>query len=240
MRRRSRKRRRSTQSRDRLKCVGPVLMGVAMAGVATLPTPSKSSEIVWPRTSGATLVLRTGGAVVEAWAFGTLSEATQPNSQEACDLSHVCWLANSSDGGAGTGTGATIKTFFESPAQGELQPNLPFTLTEAIDYAHPTSRTGHRDRDDGGGNCYPGSAVMKIAVDTSSTLVLDIVGQACQVGSDPARLVFTGSYVSDAASSGEFANSDGIGSVNINNPSGLSGTGSNMKASLTGQLEYGD
>ncbi len=81
---------------------------------------------------------------------------------------------------------------------------------------------------------------MTIAVDTSSVLVLDIVGQACQVGSDTARLVFTGSYVSDAASSGEFANPDGIGSVNINNPSGLAGTGSNMKASLTGQLEYGD
>ena len=237
MRRRSCKGRRSTQSRDMLHRVGPVLMGAAMAGVASFPTPSKAIEILFPRT-GPVILPRTGGAVVEAWAFGTLSDATQPNSQAACDLSHVCWLAISSDGGAGTGTGATIKTFFESPAQGELPPNLPFTLTEAIDYAHPTIRAGHRDEE--GGNCYPGSAVMQIAVDTSSILVLDIVGQACQMGSDTAQLVFTGSYVSDATSSGKFTNPDGIGSVNINNPSGLAGTGSNMKASLTGQLKYGE
>ena len=86
---------------------------------------------------------------------------------------------------------------------------------------------------------------MSIAVDASSTLVLDIVGQACQVGSNTARLVFTGSYVSDAASTGTVADADGIGTVNINNPSGLPGTGTNnadpgwLKASLLGQLKYG-
>jgi hypothetical protein len=71
-------------------------------------------------------------------------------------------------------------------------------------------------------------------------LVLDIVGQACQVGSSTARLVFTGSYVSDAASTGTVADADGIGTVNINNPSGLFGAGTNMKASLVGQLKYGN
>jgi hypothetical protein len=81
---------------------------------------------------------------------------------------------------------------------------------------------------------------MAIAVDPSSTLVLDIVGQACQVGPNTAQLIFTGSYVSDAETTGKVANADAIGSVSINNPSGLHGTRSTMKASLTGQLKYGD
>ena len=127
----------------------------------------------------------------------------------------------------------------ESASQGEPSPNLPFTLTETIDYAHPVTKGVHGDN--GGGACYPASGVMAIAVDASSTLVLDIVGQACQVGSSTAQLVFTGSYVTDAASTGTVANADGIGTVNINNPSGLPGYGNQpMKASLVGQLIYGN
>jgi hypothetical protein len=203
-------------------------MRVVVAGAVCLPIPSQSAELS-PR--------RTSGAVIEAWAFGTLSDARQPDSQEECDLRHVCALAISSAGGAGTGTGTTIKTSFESASQGEPPPNLPFTLTETIDYAHPVTKGVHGDN--GSGACYPGSGVMSIAIDASSTLVLDIVGQACQVGSNTAQLVFTGSYVSDAASTGKVADADGIGTVNIVSPSGLFGTGTNMKASLVGQLKYG-
>jgi hypothetical protein len=219
--------------------VGRALMGVVIAGAVSLPTQSHAAgdQVRLPRT---------GGAVIEAWAFGTLSDARQPDSQEECDLDHICALAISSAGGAGTGTGTTIKTFFETASQGEPPPNLPFTLTETIDYKHPVTKGVHGDN--GPGACYPGSGVMSIAVDASSTLVLDIVGQACQVGSNTARLVFTGSYATDVASTGTVANADGIGSVNINNPSGLSGTGTYtpaadttwMKASLVGQLKYGN
>jgi hypothetical protein len=106
-----------------------------------------------------------------------------------------------------------------------------------IDYGHPVTKGVHGDP--GGGACYPADGVMAIAVDASSTLVLDIVGQACQVGNNSAQLVFTGSYVTDAASSGTVANADGIGSININTPSGLPGTGTTVKASLLGQLIYG-
>jgi hypothetical protein len=215
------------RARDTLRRVGPVLMGVAMAGAVSLPIPSQSKEILGP--------LRTSGTVIEAWAFGTLSDARQPKSQEACDLEHVCKLAISSAGGAGTGTGATIKSFFASPPQGELPPNLPFTLTETIDYAHPVTKGVQGNSH---GACYPVSGVMEIAVD-ASILVLDIVGQACQVGRDAAQVVLTGSYVSDSASNGDFVNPDAIGTVNINNPSGLADTGSTMKASLVGQLKYG-
>jgi hypothetical protein len=189
---------------------------------------------------------RTGGAVIEAWAFGTLSGATQPDSREACDLDHVCALVISSAGGEGTGTGTTIRTSPETSSQVDPSPNLPFTLTETIDYAHPVSK-GVKGAN-GPGTCYPASGVMSIAVDAYSTLVLDIVGQACQVGSNTARLVFTGSYATDVASTSTVANADGIGSININNPPGLSGAGTNTpaadttwtKASLVGQLLYGN
>jgi hypothetical protein len=80
---------------------------------------------------------------------------------------------------------------------------------------------------------------MAIA-DGSSTLVLDFVGNVCQLGNNNMQLVFTGSYVSDSASTGTFANVDGIGTMTINTPSGLHGSGTTMKASFVGQLKYGN
>jgi len=204
-------------------------MQVVVAGAVSLPIPMQSGDLVLsPR--------RTSGAVIEAWAFGTLTDARQPDSQP-CDLRNVCELAISSTGGAGTGAGVTIQTSFQSASQGQPAPNLPFTLTETIDYAHPVNKGTHGNN--GHGACYPGTGVMSIAIDAISTLVLDIVGQACQVGPSEAQMVFTGSYVSDAASTGKVADADGIGTVNIVTPSGLSGTGTNMKISLVGQLKYG-
>jgi hypothetical protein len=211
--------------------VGRVLMQVVVAGAVSLPIPMQSGDLVLSTR-------RTGGAVIEAWAFGTLTDATQPDSQEPCDLRNVCALAISSTGGAGTGTGATIQTSFQSSSQGQPPPNLPFTLTETIDYAHPVTKGVHGVNS--GGECYPANGAMAITVDASSTLVLDLVGQACQVGNNTDQLVFTGSYVTDAASTGTVANADGIGSVRINTPSGLPGSGTNMKASLEGQLIYGN
>lgn len=60
------------------------------------------------------------------------------------------------------------------------------------------------------------------------------------MGSNAEQLVFTGSYVTDSASNGTLADADGIGTMSINTPSGLQGTGTTMKASLEGQLKYGD
>jgi len=224
-------------ARGKLHSVRRAVLRAAVAGAVSLPVPS---QVAPPRTCCIVMIApaRTSGAVIQAWAFGTLSEATQPNSQSECDLAHVCALALSSPGGAGTGTGATIKTSFESTAQGEPQPNLAFTLTETIDYAHPTTKGVHGEH--GQGACYPATGVMTVAQDSSSSLVLGIVGQACHLGISSDQLLLTGSYVTDSASSGKFANPDGVGSVSINTPSGLPGTGSNMKASLTGQLLYGN
>jgi hypothetical protein len=213
-----------------------VVARAAVAGALSLPIPSQALDIVIiPRTSGVVLP-RTGGAVIEAWASGTLSEAKQPNSQEACDLSHVCELAISSSGGAGTGTGVTVETSFQSAAQGTLPTNLPFALSETIDFEHAVNRGSASN---GQGACYPTTAVMAIA-DGSSTLVLDMVGDVCQLGSSNMQLVFNGTYVTDSASTGAFANADGIGTMTINTPSGLHSSGTTMKASLVGQLKYGN
>ena len=237
--------RHSAPARFTQRRVGRVLAPAMMAGAVCLALPLRTlGQCADSRAAASDEQLavpyacihepRTGGAVIEAWAIGTLTDAKRPDS-EACDLDHVCALAISSAGGAGTSAGTTIQTSFESSSQGQPPPNLPFTLTETIDYKHPVTKGVRGDN----GACYPASGVMSIATDASSTLVLDIVGQACQLGSSTARLVFTGSYVSDAASTGTVADADGIGSININNPSGLFGTGTNMKASLVGQLKYG-
>ncbi len=238
--------RNSAPARNTRRRAGRALMRVGIVGALSLSIARPLVIYVcnsrgyncYPIVINTTAPPRTGGAVIQAWAFGTLSGATHPNSQEACDLDHVCALAISSAGGAGTGSVTTIKTSFESTSQGQPPPNLPFGLTETIDYGHPAPKGVHGDT--GGGGCYPANGAMAITVDASSTLVLDLVGQACQLGNNTAQLVFTGSYVTDAASTGTVANADGIGSVRINTPSGLPGSGTTMKASLEGQLIYGN
>jgi hypothetical protein len=243
--------RQSATARVTRRRVGRTLMRVVTIGALSLPMARPSTTVTLPDGTSVFVPIlsrlpRTGGAAVQAWAFGTLSKATQPGSQKECDLDHVCELVISSAGGAGTGTGTTIKTSLETSSQLDPSPNLPFTLAETIDYAHPVTKGVKGDN--GPGACYPVSGVMAIELTPSSVLALDIVGQACQVGSSAARLVFTGTYATDAASTGTFANADGIGSININNPSGLSAAESYTpaadttwtKASLVGQLHYGN
>jgi hypothetical protein len=176
------------------------------------------------------------GAVIEAWAFGALSGASQTNSLNQCDLSHACALAVSSPGGTGTSAGVTVKTFFQSAAQGDLPANLPFTMMETIDYQHPATIGSEK----GQVACYPAYGTMLISSDPTSVLVLYFVGQACLLDSMTTGLVFTGSYTTGSASTGTFANADGIGSMNIISPSGLPGTWTEMKASMVGQLTYGN
>jgi len=232
--------RRPERARETPHRARPVLTHVAMAGAMSFSIPMQASEAATtlPRTSGVviepTTLPRTGGAVIEAWAFGMLSQATRPDATAPCDLSHVCELVISSAGGAGFGTGVTVKNSLEAPQQVQLPPNLPFTLTEIIDYPHPVSN-GAPDKN-GQGSCYSVTGVMKIDVGPTWTLALNIVGQACQAGPNTAQLVFTGSYAPSTASTGPYP--DGIGAININNPSGLADTGINMKASLLGQLLF--
>ena len=229
----------SKGSHGAIRRYSPLVIGATLAGATSFPTSSLASCVNQQSdkiSAASACVARTGGAVIAAWAIGTLAEATRPNSGPACDLSHVCDLVISSEGGSGTGTGATIK-FLETNSSSEVTiQNVPFTLNETIDYQHPVIQNA------AGNSCYPASGSLEItdsSTSPASHLNLDVVGQGCRVGKSAVQLIVTGSYVT-SASDGEFSDADGIGSLNINNPTGLSGTAQNAKASLTGQLEYGE
>ena len=215
--------------------IWPALATVgAGAGVALVPgtasavrcIPSGSSVFCFPDT--APTVFRTGGAVAQAWALGTLTEAVRPDTGGACDLSGVCDLIVTSDG-TQPGTGFTIHREF---ATGDFvfPGNLPFTMDEVIDYTHPSANGA-------GGSCYPATGKVAITVGTSGTLVLDFQGQACQLGKrETQALLFNGGYIGDPASTGSFAAAQAIGSFTIENPSGLPGGFTQGKISLNGQL----
>jgi hypothetical protein len=84
-------------------------------------------------------------------------------------------------------TGATIKNDPATSAQADRPPNLQFTLTEAIEYRHPVTRAAGDEEDNAArGACFPANGVMTITANASSTLALDIVGQAGQVGHNTA------------------------------------------------------
>src|SRR5271156_6016624 len=78
----------------------PALVTAAMAGAASGMFDGDSAS--------ANCLPRTGGAVVEAWAFGPLTGAAQPNSTAPCDLKHLCDIVVASSGGA-PGVGVQIK-----------------------------------------------------------------------------------------------------------------------------------
>ena len=206
-----------------LSRVAPALVTAAMAGAVSGAFGSDDALAS---------CFRTGGAVVEAWAFGTLTTATQPppKSTTACDLSHACQLVVDSAGGAGTGTGLQVNELF-NPPQGPLPSNLPFELVETIDYPHGV-------RNGVGGSCYPVNGTITATVDASSTLVLDFQGQACEMATAQGEVIVDGHYIGDPASTGEVANPDAVGSIDIESPSGLESTATALKASLTGQLLF--
>ena len=161
--------------------------------------------------------------------------ATQPSqpsftdsSTNACDLTHLCDLVIADPGGL-AGHGFTIKTSF-NPREVKFRPNLPFILNETIHYPEATNGVG--------GECFPSGGTISISVNSSTTLVLDFQGQACQLGSRN-YLVFDGFYVADSASTGMAGQTlDAIGSMQMETPSGLSGGETGLKLSLRGQLLF--
>jgi hypothetical protein len=171
------------------------------------------------------------GAVVEAWAFGTLIGSSQPNSTVACDLAHVCEVVVA-DAGGKAGHGLQVRTLFEPP-QGQLPANMPFQLTETIDYPHAVTNGA-------GGACYPVNGTILAQVDASSTLVLDFQGRACEMASAPGEVIVDGHYIGDPNSTGKVADLDAIGSIQIESPNGLQNSVKALKASLTGQLLFGN
>jgi len=199
------------------------------ATVALVPETASAASVtcVFCFPEGPPTATRTGGAVAQAWAFGTLTEAVEPKTGAHCDLSAVCDLVIESDG-TQPGTGFTIQREF---ATGDyvFPGNLPFVLDEVVDYKHPSPNGV-------GGECYPATGTVTIEVGTDD-LVLDFQGQACQLGKkEHVALVLNGAYVGDPASTGIFANPGAIGSFTMESPTGLEDSFTTAKVSLNGQL----
>ena len=201
--------------------IGPALVTASLAGAATA---------VFSGDNASATCFRTGGAVVEAWAFGALTGATRSDSTKSCELGHVCQVVVASAGGS-AGNGLQVRTLF-NPPQGDLPPNLPFELTETIDYPD-------RFTNGAGGTCYPVNGTITAEVDLSSTLVLDFQGQACEMTAAPGEVIVDGYYIGDPASTGTVADLDAVGSIQIESPNGLKGGVTKLKASLRGQLLFG-
>lgn len=216
--------------------LSPGLAAAAAGAGAALAPESASAVKCIPTASGGVFcspegVLtppRTGGAVAQAWALGTLTEAVQPDGTTACDIGHVCDLVARSNGLA-PGSGITIQREF---ANGDyvFPGNLPFVLDEVIDYSHALPNGV-------GGACYPATGTLAVTVAATGTVVLDFQGQACQLGNSETRaLLFSGGYIGDRSSTGMFANAEAIGTFNIENPSGLADSLTRVKVSFSGQL----
>jgi hypothetical protein len=209
---------------------GAALTPQSALAIGCLPfVSSLSSLFCFPH--GPPTPPRTGGAVAQAWALGTLTEAVQDTGKK-CDLSHVCDLVVSSQGVA-PGTGATIKREFVTKGEYVFPENLPFVLDQVVDYTHPAPNGA-------GGSCYPSTGTLTVDVTKVDTLVLDFQGQACQLGkkTETQALLFSGAYTGDTASTGKFANAEAIGTFNIEGPSGLpvKGAFDTAKVSFSGQL----
>jgi hypothetical protein len=186
---------------------------------------------------------RTGGAVVEAWAHGAVIEAvrrTQPavpdgwahgaiieeapnGGSTTCDLGHACELIARSSG-IGTTSGITIKRQF-APSSFAFPANLPFEFRELIDYPNGDAS-----------GCYPTTGSILVILDASDQLVLDFQGRACGIGDGTSQLLFAGTYLGSTQSTGVFANAPALGTLNIQNASGLPDSVKLIWVSLSGQF----
>jgi hypothetical protein len=166
------------------------------------------------------------GAVAQAWAFGALTRATQPDARVPCDLSHRCRLVIAADG---TTAWIAIKREF-APSGFTFPDHLPFVLRQTVDYPDAVPNGA-------GGLCFPTSGTLSVDVGASGTLVLALQGEACQsYGNETAALLVNATYAGHRASTGLFKNVQAVGTYTSVGPSGLPGSFTHVKASLNGQL----
>jgi hypothetical protein len=128
---------------------------------------------------------------------GTVTAEVQPNSSNACSASSQCQITISGTGA----TGGLFSGIGQFGLQAELTADLPSGTTN-----------------DFGGACYPltGSLTLSPLKGrwSSSTLVVDIQGQDCTLGSSTTLFAISATYVVDGAdSTGKFAGATGVGMV---------------------------
>jgi hypothetical protein len=189
---------------------------------ARLPRTGGAVVEAWAHGAVIEAVSRTGPAVPDGWAHGAIIEEAPSGGSTTCDLSHACELIARSSG-IGTTSGITIKRQF-APSSFKFPANLPFEFRELIDYPNGDAS-----------GCYPTTGSIRVALRASDQLVLDFQGRACGIGGT-SQLLFTGTYLGSTQSTGMFANAPALGTLNIQNASGLPDSVKLIWISLSGQF----
>lgn len=141
-----------------------------------------------------------GGGWVEGWGAGAVVSAVQPGTSTPCISSQPCEITAS-------GSGEVKSSFGAGPEIGQF--DLQIDLT--IDLAHGTPN-GFGQR------CFPASGALSLRRTKTNprfgTLVVDLQGQECALGSSATLAALAATYVvSGADSTGKYAGAAGIGTV---------------------------
>ncbi len=128
---------------------------------------------------------------VQGWGSGPITAQVQPGTTTACVPSQQCEIT--------VGGTATLGQLGQFNLQASLTVDLPDGTTNGF-----------------GGQCYPatGSLSLTGVHGPAATLVVDLQGVACAVGSSTTLSAIAATYVVDATnSSGRFAGATGTGTV---------------------------
>ena len=163
---------------------------------------------------------------VETWieSFGSGSRNTS-----SCNTNQTCLTA--------TGSGVGRASFRQQQGNGQItlngwgRPPVEYNFS-----ANLTIDSGHSTPNGFGGTCSAagGTVTLTPADGRTGSLVLDVQGAECSVGSNEAEQVLTSTYVVDcAASSGVLSAEAGTGSFN------MSGSPGGLSLSFSGSLQFG-
>jgi hypothetical protein len=135
---------------------------------------------------------------VQGWGTGSVAAQVRPGTTTSCDTSHQCEVTVSSSGHAR----ATLGQIGQFTLAANLTVDFPDGTTNGF-----------------GGQCFPVTGVLSLTGAQGGaglgTLVVDVQGTDCAVGSSTTLSTIDGTYVVDGANStGKFAGAAGGGAVN--------------------------
>jgi hypothetical protein len=143
---------------------------------------------------------------VEGLGTGTITAEVQPGTNTPCDSANQCQITIS-------GSGATQPFFGGGGDQGHWGGGYGlgnFTLQAVLTVDLPDGTTNGF-----GGECYPVTGSLSLSPTWGTgTLVVDIQGQDCAVGSSTTLSAITATYVVDGSqSTGNFSGYSGVGTI---------------------------
>jgi hypothetical protein len=133
------------------------------------------------------------------WASGDVVSQVRPGTTLGCDASLSC---------EETVNGSGEARFLTAPRPAPANFDFVAIVTADLPGTVPNGA---------GGTCYPASGVLSLtgAATGQGTLVFDVQGSDCTLGSSTTRRVITGTFAVDgAASTGTAAGATGVGSFN--------------------------